>query len=203
MFRKLAIAGAIALSAAGIAAAPSQAAPPQALSAIVNEATTASTADYVELQVVSNVNNQTGSLQGWTLRVYNPSGVQTAIFTFTTQRFSRLGQHMLIAAPGANTGGVTPDVIFAGLDIEPTGGVALYNPAGIKQDGVALSSDATLFANAGEGPNAATDHATPEIAEPGFLRSVSRNNKLPSSTDTNINRLDFAAQHGSPMNLAS
>src|SRR5262245_20818398 len=107
MFRKLAVVGAIALAATGIAATPSQPAPPQALNAIVNEETTLSNSNYVELQVVSNVNKQTGSLQGWSLRVYSPTGVQTAIFTFTTQRFTTRGQHLLIAAPGANTAGVT------------------------------------------------------------------------------------------------
>lgn len=203
MFRKLAIAGGIAIAAVGFAATPALAAPPQALNTIVNEVTTIGGANYVELQAASKVNSQTGSLQGWSLRVYSPTGVQTASFTFTSQKLTKLGQHMLIAAPGANTAGVTPDVVFSGLDIDSAGGVALYNPAGVKQDGIAFSSNADLFAAAGEGANPATDFATAETSQPGVLRSVSRNNALPSSSDTNNNRVDFSVQNATPMNRSS
>ena len=167
--------------------------------AVINEVQTRGAGgamdQFIEIANPSRVEQV--DLSGWYLQIYsNNNTVLQTVFLPEGATLEPLG-----AAPGAETLWTLASRAFTGgpvdlpgvitVDIPSNGGVALFNPGGIRVDGVAFSASATA---ALEGQPLTPQRAAADQFNAAYGRNV-------LAQDTNNNRLDFKLLTRSPGQL--
>ncbi len=150
---------------------------------------------FIELANPSRVEQV--NLAGWYLQIYSSNNtVLQTVFLPEGATLLPLGagpteESLMTIASQAFTGGpvTLPGVIT--VDIPSNGGVALFNPGGIKVDGVAFSPSATTPL---EGQALTPQPAVADVFNAAYGRNV-------LAQDTNNNRLDFKLLTRSPGEL--
>ncbi|QUQ66574.1 lamin tail domain-containing protein [Kutzneria sp. CA-103260] len=198
----LVIAG-LAVTAAGVpsatAATNTPATPKVSQTVVVNEvATVGPNGPLDEFVEVRNVNNSPMDLSGWQLRVYNAANRTVATIVvpagIVLSPRDNIGQFLVLTGP--TFGGTVADptnvlplaVPGTTVGIPDNGGVAMFNPSGIKTDGVSFSTTAIT-------PREGTP-ATPQSQATAVLGASSARDIL--STDTDNNRQDFSLHQRTP-----
>jgi len=194
---------ALAVTAAGVpsafAASDNSATPKVSQTVVVNEVATngpnGQTDEFVEFR---NISTNMIDLSQWQVRVYNAANQLITTIAIpegiVLSPKGNVGQFLVLTGPNfegtvADATNVLPlAVANSSVGIPDNGGVALFNPSGIKVDGVSFSQAATT-------PREGTA-AIPQSAATGELSASSARDIL--STDTDNNRLDFSLHQLTP-----
>lgn len=194
---------ALAVAAAGIpsafAASDSPVTPKVSQTVVVNEVATAGPNgqldEFVELR-----NNSTNSidLSQWQVRIYNAANQTISTIEIpegvVLSPKGNVGQFLVLTGPNfegtvADATNVLPLMVPASpVGIPDNAGVAIFNPSGVKVDGVSFSQSATT-------PREGTA-AIPQGAATAELGASSARDIL--STDTDNNRQDFSLHQRTP-----
>ena len=167
--------------------------------AVINEVQTRGAGGTMDqfIEIANASRTAQVDLSGWYLQIYSSNNtVLQTVFLPEGATLLPLGagpaeEVLWTISSQAFTGGVVdlPGVIT--VDIPSNGGVALFNPGGIKVDSVAFSATATA---ALEGQPLAPQPANLDVFTPAYGRNV-------VAQDTNNNQVDFKLLTRSPDQL--
>lgn len=166
---------------------------------VINEVQTRGAAGAADqfIEIANASRTASVDLSGWTLQIYSSNNtVLQTVFLPENASLLPLGagpaeEVLWTVSSPAFTGGVVDQPGAIAVDIPSNGGVALFNPGGVKVDGVAFSSTATT---ALEGRPAMPQPAALDRFNPAHARDI-------VSRDTNNNQQDFRLQLRSPEEL--
>lgn len=190
-------------AAACLAALPTASAEPtieqQVGQPVINEVQTRGTAGTMDqfIEIANSSRTEMVDLSGWYLQIYsNNNTVLQTVFLPENAALMPLGaapaeEVLWTLSSQAFTGGAVDQPGVITVDIPSNGGVALFNPGGIRVDGVAFSSTAS---SALEGQPLAPQPSNLDQFDPAYGRNI-------TSTDTNNNQNDFRLLTRSPDQL--
>lgn len=166
---------------------------------VINEVQTRGAAGTMDqfIEIANASRTEMVDLSGWTLQIYSSNNtVLQTVFLPEAAALLPLGagpaeEVLWTVSSQAFTGGAVDQPGAITVDIPSNGGVALFNPGGVKVDGVAFSSTATA---ALEGRPATPQPAGLDRFNPAHARDI-------VSRDTNNNQQDFRLQLRSPEEL--
>nr|WP_042179226.1 lamin tail domain-containing protein [Kibdelosporangium sp. MJ126-NF4]CEL13702.1 hypothetical protein [Kibdelosporangium sp. MJ126-NF4]CTQ99388.1 hypothetical protein [Kibdelosporangium sp. MJ126-NF4] len=189
---------AMAASPALAAAAAADPTPTASSTVVVNEVSTRGPADVLdEFVEIRNITNQPQDISGWQIRIYgsNNALIDTVLVPAGTvlQPRDNFGQFLVLqgtnlTAPIEDSTNVllyTPSVPGG---VPSSGGVAIFNQANLKVDGVSFS---TQVSTPREGQPAAQQTPAMDALRPASARDI-------MSTDTDNNRVDFTLHRSTP-----
>ena len=166
---------------------------------VINEVQTRGTAgtldQFIEIANASRI--EQADLSGWYIQIYSSNNtVLQTVFLPEGASLLPLGagpaeEVMWTVSSQAFTGGAVDQPGAIAVDIPSNGGVALFNPGGVRIDGVAFSSSATA---ALEGQPQAPQPVALDQFNPAYGRDI-------VSRDTNNNINDFRLLTRSPEQL--
>jgi hypothetical protein len=190
-------------AAACLAALPTASAEPtieqQVGQPVINEVQTRGAAGTLDqfIEIANSSRTEMVDLSGWYLQIYsNNNTVLQTVFLPEDAALMPLGaapaeEVLWTLSSQAFTGGAVDQPGAITVDIPSNGGVALFNPGGVRIDGVAFSSTAT---SALEGQPLAPQPSNLDQFDAAYGRNI-------TSTDTNNNQNDFRLLTRSPDQL--
>jgi hypothetical protein len=166
---------------------------------VINEVQTRGAAGTMDqfIEIANSSRTEMVDLSGWYLQIFsNNNTVLQTVFLPEDATLMPLGaapaeEVLWTLSSQAFTGGAVDQPGAITVDIPSNGGVALFNPGGVRVDGVAFSGTATL---ALEGQPLAPQPSGLDQFDPAYGRNI-------TSTDTNNNQNDFRLLTRSPDQL--
>lgn len=186
----------IAFAPASAAAPPSDPSVEQFASPVVNEVATRGPAGPLDqfVEIANPSRTQALDISNWQVRIYSSTNMLLQIILIPDGTVLQpLGSGLAsdtfwTLTSAAFTGGAADQPGAITVDMPDTGGVALFNPGGVKVDGVAFSSGAIA---ALEG-----SPAVPQSASLDFLAPANGRNLISQDTNNNLN--DFKLLERTP-----